>query len=117
MFEEYLINKKIDAKAFRTAEPQLYESWEEEFSQMHPNSFTAQKLYLINPIRLKYTLLQKQQNLKVSTTEMPVADASISETSNQKPHSVEDKSDVTETKPTQISRPPKPLFKPKPKIN
>ncbi len=55
-FEDYLISKKINSIAFHQAEPALWKSWETEFAQMHPNSFTAQKLYLINPIRRKYTL-------------------------------------------------------------
>ena len=53
-FEEYLLKKKINSEAFKTAEPLLYGEWEGLFSQMNPNSFTAQKLYLINPIRRKY---------------------------------------------------------------
>ena len=32
----------------------LWKTWSTEFESMHPNSFTAQKLYLINPIRRKY---------------------------------------------------------------
>jgi hypothetical protein len=55
-YSEYLISKKIDASAFSAAEPALYKSWENEFVQMHPNSFTVQKLNLINPIRRKYPL-------------------------------------------------------------
>jgi hypothetical protein len=55
-FEEYLIAKKIDAAAFKKAEPARWNEWENEFVQVHPNSFTSQKLYLINPIRRKYPL-------------------------------------------------------------
>lgn len=55
-FEEYLTAKKIDSKDFYSNERNLWESWKSEFQQMHPNSFTAQKLYLINPIRRKYPL-------------------------------------------------------------
>lgn len=55
-FEEYLISKKIDSHAFRKAEPALFKRWELEFEQMHPKSFTLQKLNLINPVRRKYTL-------------------------------------------------------------
>lgn len=53
-FEDYLRGKKIDSDAFRTNEPVLWESWKVEFEQMHPNSFTVQKLNLINPVRRKY---------------------------------------------------------------
>jgi hypothetical protein len=55
-FEQYLISKRIDSGRFRNAEPELWESWKREFEQMHPNSFTVQKLNLINPIRRKYHL-------------------------------------------------------------
>jgi hypothetical protein len=55
-FQEYLISKKINASAFSAAEPVVYANWEAEFPQMHPNSFTVQKLNLINPIRRKYPL-------------------------------------------------------------
>jgi hypothetical protein len=53
-FEAYLSSKKIDSAAFKKAEPVLWDAWRKEFEQLHPNSFTAQKLYLINPIRRKY---------------------------------------------------------------
>jgi hypothetical protein len=58
-FEAYLISKKIDSEAFRKAEASVWESWSMEFEQMHPNSFTSQKLYLINPVRRKYPLKQQ----------------------------------------------------------
>ncbi len=55
-FQEYLISKKIDSDAFRQAEPDTWHTWKEEFEQIHPNSFTLQKLNLINPVRRKYLL-------------------------------------------------------------
>jgi len=55
-FEAYLASKRIDSDAFRNAEPELWESWKRDFDQMHPNSFTVQKLNLINPVRRKYRL-------------------------------------------------------------
>ena len=55
-FEEYLISKKIDSQAFRAAEPALWNEWNGLFEAMSPASFTAQKLYLINPLRRKYLL-------------------------------------------------------------
>jgi hypothetical protein len=55
-FEEYLISKKIDSPAFRNAEPLLWNEWKTLFEAMSPASFTAQKLYLINPLRRKYLL-------------------------------------------------------------
>jgi hypothetical protein len=55
-FLKYLENKKIDAAAFKAAEPQLFQEWETEFLEMHPESFTARKKYFLNPIRRKYLL-------------------------------------------------------------
>lgn len=55
-FDAYLESKKMDATAFKKAEENLYVRWEAEFAEMHPESFTAQKLYLINPLRRKYPL-------------------------------------------------------------
>jgi hypothetical protein len=55
-FEEYLASKKIDSRKFQGAEPDVWAAWKIEFEQMHPNSFTVQKLNLINPIRRKYML-------------------------------------------------------------
>ncbi|HLT71408.1 MAG TPA: hypothetical protein VKZ75_02090 [Cyclobacteriaceae bacterium] len=55
-FEEYLIGKKIDSQRFREQEPEVWIAWEQDFKQQHPASFSAQKLYLINPLRRKYHL-------------------------------------------------------------
>lgn len=58
-FDDFLSSKKIDASAFKTAEPALFQTWNFEFDQMHVKSFTVQKLNLINPIRRKYQLKEK----------------------------------------------------------
>ncbi|MBS1544137.1 MAG: hypothetical protein JST14_10920 [Bacteroidetes bacterium] len=52
--EEYLQEKKINAEAFKAAEPERWKEWTEIFSQMHPNSFTARQLYMINGIRRRF---------------------------------------------------------------
>jgi hypothetical protein len=59
-FEAYLISKKIESEAFRKAEPAVWQLWNDEFEQLHPNSFTSQKLYLINPVRRKYPLKEQE---------------------------------------------------------
>lgn len=66
-FEAYLISKKIDSRAFKDAEPEVWQAWQAEFEQVHPNSFTVQKLNLINPIRRKY-LLKVLPDTKVPAT-------------------------------------------------
>jgi hypothetical protein len=58
-FEEYLISKNIHKEAFKTAEPERYVEWSILFNQIHPDSFTLQKKFLLNPIRRKY-LLKKE---------------------------------------------------------
>lgn len=55
-FEEYLISKKIDLQKFEQAEPIEVANWRALFSEVHPNSFTAQKLFLINTKRRRYPL-------------------------------------------------------------
>ncbi|MCS7003711.1 MAG: hypothetical protein NZM38_00125 [Cytophagales bacterium] len=55
-FEEYLASKNIDAQKFCEQDPELFYEWKDLFYQMHPKSFTMQKLYLLNRIRLKYLL-------------------------------------------------------------
>ncbi|GAA4446070.1 hypothetical protein GCM10023189_00810 [Nibrella saemangeumensis] len=55
-FEEYLIQKKIDRSQFQAAEPEVYSEWKILFEQMHPESFTTHKKFLINKIRRKYLL-------------------------------------------------------------
>jgi len=99
-FEDYLISKKIDSAAFREAEPALWESWKHEFEQVHPNSFTAQKLYLINPIRRNYTL-----KIEPVKTEAPKSAVATDDAASEKP--------AVPSKPAV----PRPVFKPKPKMN
>jgi hypothetical protein len=98
-FEEYLISKKIDAKLFAHKEKQLWSTWKSEFEQMHPNSFTAQKLYLINPFRRLYPLKETPPKADVPK---PLAKTSPS---------------VQATPPAGTKPLMKPVFKPKPKTN
>jgi hypothetical protein len=91
-FEEYLRSKKIDKDAFLQAESILYNEWKLEFEQMHPNSFTVQKLNLINPIRRKYQLKEPAASPAESVT--PAATPS----------------------PAPAAKPGKPVMKPKPKF-
>lgn len=55
-FDAYLTQKKIDANRFKEGKPQQYAEWKTIFEQVHPNSFTQQKLFLINDTRRAYTL-------------------------------------------------------------
>jgi hypothetical protein len=110
-FETYLESKKIDSSTFKTADAELWKTWESEFSEMHPASFTAQKLYLINPIRRLYPL---------PFTEKPKTVVSpVTSTSSVSPSVVKTSA---ETAPTPTTVPVKtaitrPVFKPKPKTD
>lgn len=55
-WEEYCIKKKINSDLFKKAEPQRWTSLKELFEQVHPNSFTEQKKFMINDIRRLYRL-------------------------------------------------------------
>jgi hypothetical protein len=111
-FDAYLESKKIDSSAFKAADPALWESWETEFSQMHPASFTAQKLYLINPIRRLYPVpfTAKPSPVKAEIVidtlppSPPVAPLNEGAPTAQKPIAA---------KPAI----PRPVFKPKPKTD
>lgn len=102
-FEQYLISKKIDSSLFKMHEKNLWESWEKEFEQVSPVSFTAQKLYLINPIRRRFPLpievKESKVALEVSVTPEPKVE--IAE-QVQKPAA---------------AKPARPVFKPKPKTS
>jgi len=101
-FETYLTAKKIDSIAFRKAEPQVWQEWSSEFDQMHPDSFTMQKLNLINPIRRKYTL-----QVSIPKKEQTSPAVASAETGEIKP------AIQSPAKPKPIMA--KPVFKPKPK--
>ncbi|WP_258105454.1 hypothetical protein [Marinoscillum sp. MHG1-6] len=66
-FGEYLESKKISSKSFEQGEGELYKSFEKEFMQMHPNSFTAQKLFSINKLRRKYPIQAQTEETKTSS--------------------------------------------------
>ncbi len=53
-FEEYLIQKKINALTWQSAAPEKWAEFKVLFEQMHPDSFTAQKKFLINDLRRMY---------------------------------------------------------------
>ena len=55
-WEEYCIKKKIDSAAFKAAEPKQWAELKSIFEQVHPNSFTEQKKFLINDLRRNYHL-------------------------------------------------------------
>lgn len=72
-FKEYLLVKKIDAKGFALGEPERFREFKLLFEQVHPDSFTAQKLFLINPIRRKYPLPNQPDEEGADKKVMPKA--------------------------------------------
>lgn len=60
-FDEYLESKKVDSKKYKAAEPAQYAEFQEIFDQIHPDSFTQQKLFLINKIRRKFQLEEQTE--------------------------------------------------------
>ena len=113
-FEAYLHSKKIDSAQFQKHEPALWESWQKEFAQINPTSFTAQKLYLINPIRRKYHY--KVEPVKPA---LEPAKPAISATEALQPLPSQDtvKPESEPEKPAAKPVVPRPVFKPKPKLN
>jgi hypothetical protein len=109
-FEAYLISKKIDSAEFLKAEPDLWKNWKIEFDQMHPVSFTAQKLYLINPIRRKYLLKTQEPAAKVISTAVETPTVQQND-----PTSADQQAAKTSASPKPIV--PRPVFKPKPKTS
>jgi hypothetical protein len=101
-FETYLESKKIDSAAFRKAEKMLWESLNLEFDQMSPASFTAQKLYLINPIRRKYHLKVVPAPTELQT----VAKGAVAATDSTKVENPTPKPSVA-----------RPMMRPKPKMS
>jgi hypothetical protein len=53
-FGAYLKSKKIDPVKFSKDDPNLFQELRSLFEQVHPNSFTQQKLFLINKLRRAY---------------------------------------------------------------
>jgi hypothetical protein len=53
-FEEYLVSKKINAVTFQKGESAQFLEWQQLFEQVHPDSFTAQKKFLLNEVRRRY---------------------------------------------------------------
>ena len=58
-FEEYCFKKKISVDNFKASDPGLFHELTTYFIQVHPESFTQQKKFLINPLRRLYPMSNK----------------------------------------------------------
>jgi hypothetical protein len=117
-FEEYLKSKKIDSEAFRLAEKNLWEGWKKEFEYLNPVSFTAQKLYLINPTRRKFLLKPEEKISDPKIKGSPLSGEEITEITPEQ----DEKKGYASKNPEPSGQPPKPavpkpVFRPKPKMN
>lgn len=65
-FEDYLKSKKIDPTTFKGSSPDIYTEWKQLFEQVHPESFTQQKLFLINKVRRANPFTEKVVEKKPS---------------------------------------------------
>ncbi|MBC6400695.1 MAG: hypothetical protein GDA51_03555 [Ekhidna sp.] len=65
-FHDYLRSKKIDPEIFKKLAEEQYCEWEIIFNRIHPESFTQQKLFLINQVRRKYHLKEISQEKKAT---------------------------------------------------
>ena len=63
-FEEYLKQKQIDSLAFQAKDKEMYARLADIFVEIHPRSFTIQKLFLMNKIRRKYPICVKKTSQK-----------------------------------------------------
>lgn len=68
-FDAFLLEKKIDAQAFKNADFAQWEKLKLLYDQVSPSSFTAQKLFLINPIRRRFLL--KEEAVKSEAVVQP----------------------------------------------
>ena len=65
-FEEYLYSKKIDSSAYQASEPDQWQEFASIFQDMHPKSFTMQKLNLINGIRRRFPVTEEVVEMEVT---------------------------------------------------
>lgn len=63
-FSEYLRLKRINPTSFEKLEEEKFRELKSIFDQMHPDNFTQQKLFLINPLRRKYPLKGEEETIK-----------------------------------------------------
>lgn len=66
-FEEYCLKKKINADLFKQHDAERFQEWKMIFEQIHPDSFTEQKKFLMNSTRRLYPLSSEDSTL--NTTE------------------------------------------------
>lgn len=99
-FEEFLKKKKIDPEQLKTAERDLFQTFESDFNQMGDKSFEYSKKFWFNKLRRAHPLKEEPKPVKTEVT----SSVSITEES---PKSAESISEAIGTAK------PKPVFKPR----
>jgi hypothetical protein len=120
-FETYCQSKKIDPVAFKVKESLLFETLAQRFNLMHPSSFTAQKLFLINQLRRKYLFVatetetpQEQKSVPSENKELEIPHVVAKPKIGMPKMAIIPKTDVAETSLNVAIKPSlKPIIKPK----
>ncbi|MDJ1502374.1 hypothetical protein [Xanthocytophaga agilis] len=124
-FEEYLTGKKIDSAAFQNKETKRWEEYKTIFEQVHPESFTTQKKFVINDLRRQYHLkeltIQTDTATEKKSGTKPVIKPAVSKPAENKIIETE----ILVTKPvtdednafeksadTSVKKPSKPVMRP-----
>lgn len=55
-FEQYLTEKKINYDSFLWSNPKQYNDFKVLFNIVHPDSFTMQKKFFLNKLRMQYPI-------------------------------------------------------------
>jgi len=108
-FEQYCFSKKIDAERFKSEDKKHFLYLENYFLQVHPDSFTAQKLFLINDLRRKYLLTDVSEKPIETNEPKGVLKPLIAKPSIKKLEIFE-KEEIVEENSIQKSESPKPAI-------
>ncbi len=113
-FEEYLVNKKIHSADFQQSEGQRWDEFKRIFEQMHPDSFTAHKKFIINTLRRSYPM--KDVSVKPIETLRKTESRSTTLTDEKAPlvseEAIATETTVPENSTEPIKKPGKPVMRP-----
>lgn len=99
-FEEFLKKKKIDPGQLKTAERDLFQTFESDFNQMGDRSFEYSKKFWFNKLRRAHPLKEEPKPVKTEETSSAIG-------IKESPKSTESISELS------VTANPKPAFKPR----
>ncbi|MDJ1491504.1 hypothetical protein QNI19_01100 [Cytophagaceae bacterium DM2B3-1] len=122
-FEEYLIGKKIDSEAFQRQEHKRWKDYKNIFEQVHPESFTTQKKFVINDLRRQYHLKESTVQIDIVTEKKsgakPVMKPAVSKPIENKIQETEGEEPIATKEPVAekpadmpVKKPGKPVMRP-----